>query len=98
MTFKVSHFPKDVILMLSKSWYIAYPLSYRHVDELLAERGLRLTMQLLIVGLLSIHMLLNPNLETQRKWLIKVGGWMRLTLKAKGNGFTIIVPSIKRGK
>lgn len=39
MNFKGSHFPKDVILM-SMRWYIAYPLSYRHVEELLAERGL----------------------------------------------------------
>ncbi|MDP5370531.1 MAG: IS6 family transposase, partial [Pseudomonadota bacterium] len=39
MNFKGSHFPKDVILMLIR-WYIAYPLSYRHVEELLAERGL----------------------------------------------------------
>ena len=39
MNFKGSHFPKDVILM-SMRWYLAYPLSYRHVEELLAERGL----------------------------------------------------------
>ncbi len=39
MNFKGSHFPKDVILM-SMRWYIAYPLSYRQVEELLAERGL----------------------------------------------------------
>ncbi len=39
MNFKGSHFPKDVILM-SMRWYIAYPLSYRHVEELLSERGL----------------------------------------------------------
>ena len=39
MNFKGSHFPKDVILM-SIRWYISYPLSYRHVEELLAERGL----------------------------------------------------------
>jgi putative transposase len=41
MNFKGSHFPKDVILMTMR-WYIAYPLSYRHVEELLAERGLSL--------------------------------------------------------
>lgn len=39
MNFKGSHFPEDVILM-SMRWYLAYPLSYRHVEELLAERGL----------------------------------------------------------
>ncbi|MBA4310657.1 MAG: IS6 family transposase [Chlorobiaceae bacterium] len=39
MNFKGSHFPKAVILM-SMRWYIAYPLSYRNVEELLSERGL----------------------------------------------------------
>ena len=39
MNLKGSHFPKDVILM-SIRWYVAYPLSYRHVEELLSERGL----------------------------------------------------------
>ena len=37
--FKGCHFPKDVILMAIR-WYIAYPLSYRHVEELMEERGL----------------------------------------------------------
>ena len=36
--FKGSHFHKDIIMM-SIRWYVAYPLSYRHVEELLGERG-----------------------------------------------------------
>ena len=39
--FKGCHFPKEVILMAIR-WYIAYPLSYRHVEELMEERGLKL--------------------------------------------------------
>ncbi len=31
------HFPKPVILAIR--WYLAYSLSYRDVEELLAERG-----------------------------------------------------------
>ncbi len=38
---KGCHFPNEVILMAIR-WYIAYPLSYRHVEELMAERGLEL--------------------------------------------------------
>ena len=38
ISFKGGHFPKDVILM-SVRWYVAYPLSYRHVEELMEERG-----------------------------------------------------------
>jgi putative transposase len=31
-------FPKDIILTCVR-WYVAYPLSYRHVEELIRERG-----------------------------------------------------------
>ena len=41
MNFKGSHFPKDIILM-SIRWYVSYPLSYRHVEELMEERGVYL--------------------------------------------------------
>jgi putative transposase len=40
--FKGAHFPQDIILMgvrLGVRWYVAYPLSYRHVEELMEERG-----------------------------------------------------------
>src|ERR671926_931721 len=36
--FKGAHFPPEVILM-GVRWYVAYPLSTRHVEELLEERG-----------------------------------------------------------
>jgi transposase-like protein len=35
---KGAHFPQEIILM-GVRWYVAYPLSYRHVEELLEERG-----------------------------------------------------------
>jgi putative transposase len=38
INFKGAHFPPDIILM-GVRWYVAYPLSYRHVEELLEERG-----------------------------------------------------------
>jgi transposase-like protein len=38
VSFKGAHFPQDIILM-GVRWYVAYPLSYRHVEELMAERG-----------------------------------------------------------
>lgn len=36
--FKGSHFAKEIIMM-SIRWYVAYPLSYGQIEELLAERG-----------------------------------------------------------
>jgi putative transposase len=38
ISFKGAHFPQEIILM-GVRWYVAYPLSYRHVEELLEERG-----------------------------------------------------------
>src|SRR5262249_16987556 len=38
ISFKGAHFPEDIILT-GVRWYVAYPLSYRHVEELMEERG-----------------------------------------------------------
>jgi putative transposase len=40
VSFKGAHFPKDVILSCVR-WYVAYPLSTRHVEELMEERGVK---------------------------------------------------------
>src|SRR2546427_2502579 len=38
LSFKGAHFATDIILV-GVRWYVAYPLSYRHVEELMEERG-----------------------------------------------------------
>jgi putative transposase len=38
ISFKGAHFPQDIILTCVR-WYVAYPLSYRHIEELMQERG-----------------------------------------------------------
>ena len=38
MSFKGAHFPRD-ILLIGVRWYVAYPLSYWHVEEHMQERG-----------------------------------------------------------
>jgi putative transposase len=38
VSFKGAHFPEDIILT-GVRWYVAYPLSTRHVEELMRERG-----------------------------------------------------------
>ena len=38
VNFKGAHFPQDIILT-GVRWYVAYPLSTRHVEELMRERG-----------------------------------------------------------
>jgi transposase-like protein len=41
ISFKGVHFPSEIILM-GVRWYLAYPLSTRHVEELMEERGVEL--------------------------------------------------------
>jgi putative transposase len=38
VSFKGAHFAKEIILTCVR-WYVAYPLSYRQVEELMQERG-----------------------------------------------------------
>jgi putative transposase len=38
ISFKGAHFLQDIMLT-GVRWYVAYPLSYRHVEELMEERG-----------------------------------------------------------
>jgi transposase, IS6 family len=38
--FRGRHF-RDEVIVLCVRWYLRYPLSYRNLEELMAERGLR---------------------------------------------------------
>jgi putative transposase len=38
MNFKGSHFEKEIILW-GVRWYVAYPISYRQLEEMMGERG-----------------------------------------------------------
>lgn len=38
LNFKGMRFPIDIILVCIR-WYVAYPLSYRHIEEIMEERG-----------------------------------------------------------
>ncbi len=47
--FKGSHFEREVILW-SVRWYVAYPLSYRQLDEMMQERDAAKVIALTIAG------------------------------------------------
>ena len=38
LNFSGMRFPKEIILVCIR-WYAAYPLSYRHLEEMMEERG-----------------------------------------------------------
>ena len=69
ISFKGRHFPKDLILMAVR-WYVAYPLSYRNIEELMEERGADLdhsTVQKWVVHY-------SPKLEAQFRKKKKIAG------------------------
>ena len=77
------HYPLDVILLCVR-WYSAYPLSLRHLEEMMAERGIS-------VDHSTVHrwaIKLFPALEKVfRRWKRKVGRSWRMDetyIKVKG--------------
>jgi putative transposase len=38
MDFKGSHFERDIVLW-GVRWYVAYPISYRQLEEMMEDRG-----------------------------------------------------------
>jgi hypothetical protein len=40
--FKGSHFERDIVLW-GVRWYVAYPISYRQLEEMMEERGVELS-------------------------------------------------------
>ena len=38
LSFKGCHFEKEIVLLCTR-WYLAYPLSYRNIEEMMKERG-----------------------------------------------------------
>src|SRR5262245_21843120 len=102
VSFKGAHFPQDIILM-GVRWYVAYPLSYRHVEELMEEQGVpvdRATIQRWVVKYSAqlaemLHRRMRP---VGRSWrmdetYIRVKGeWRYLYRAVDKTGQTIDVP------
>jgi putative transposase len=60
VSFKGAHFPKDIILA-GVRWYVAYPLSTRHVEELMRERGVKVDHSTINRGVIKY----SPQLEEE---------------------------------
>jgi len=61
--FKGSHFERDVILW-GVRWYVAYPISYRQLEEMMEERGVEVdhsTLNRWVVKYLARHVWTSGN-------------------------------------
>ena len=79
------HYPLDVILMCVR-WYAAYPLSLRHIEEMFAERGIR-------VDHSTMHRWRSGCCQCWRRCsaaasgpLERAGEWTRRTSASRANG------------
>jgi len=95
MDFKGSQFEKAIILW-GVRWYVAYPISYRQLEEMMSERGVAVDHSTLNRWVIKYA----PEIEKQfRRWQRPVGRSWRLDetyVKLRGNGPTSIAPSTKR--
>ncbi len=83
LSFKKRWFEKDIILQ-SVRWYVAYPLSYRQIEEMMLERGIKVDHSTLNRWVVKY----SPELEKKfRKMKLPVGSSWRVDetyLKIKG--------------
>jgi len=108
-SFKWKHYEGEIIL-LNVRWYLKYPLSYRNLEEMMAERGIQVdhtTIMRLVHQYLSeiekkIRRHLRPTNDSWRvdeTYIIVKGEWKYLYRAADSDGNTIdFMLSTKRNR
>src|SRR5436190_15024868 len=84
ISFKWCHFKQDIILMLVR-WYLAYSLSYRDVEKLALERGLKVDHSTINRWVIKYAPLLEDVFRKRHKHPVGISWRMDETyIKAKG--------------
>ena len=78
MDFKGSQFERDIILW-GVRWYVAYPISYRQLEEMMQERGVEADHSSLNGWVLKFTPALDKTFR-QRKRAVGAGGRLALAL------------------
>jgi IS6 family transposase len=76
--FKGFRFPPEIIV-LAVRWYLRYGLSYRDLEELLAERGIEVDHVTVFRWVQCFTPLLAGAARPCRHAVVTVGSWMRPT-------------------
>ena len=94
---KGMRFPIDVILVCIR-WYAAYPLSYRHLEEMMEERGVFVDHSSINRWAIRFLPLLRKSFaNTSARWAA-AGAWTRLTSRSKAPGNTCTLPRRGQGR
>jgi hypothetical protein len=82
---KSLHCPLDVILLWVR-WYVAYSLSLRNLEEILAERGIEVDHSSVHRWVIKpVPLFVNAFRRPSDRWP-RAGGWTRSTSRSKANG------------
>ena len=65
--FRGRHFRSEVIV-LCVPWYLRYPLSYRDLEEMMAERGLAIDHSTIARSVLDYSPILNRRIRREMRW------------------------------
>src|ERR687895_1267269 len=85
--FRGRHF-RDEIIVLCVRWYLRYPLSYRNLEELMAERGLTIDHSTIARWVLRYAPVLNERIRSEMRRATAPGGSMKHTFALPGSGHT----------
>jgi putative transposase len=98
ISFKQRHFKKEIILILVR-WYLAYALSYRDVEELALERGLKVDHSTVQRWVVTYSPQLEANFRTKYKKQV-AGSWRmdETYIKIKGKWNYLYRAVDKQGK
>jgi putative transposase len=86
ISFKGKHFSKDIILMAVR-WYCSYALSYREIEELMLERGVKLDHATLNRWVIEYSPLLLKEFNKKKKGVNKSWRMDETYLKVKGKWY-----------
>src|SRR6516225_2530448 len=82
--FQGRHFPEEIIVLCVR-WYLRYCLTYRDLEELMAERGLSVDHST-IAGCCGMAQTCTSAFEEIRACPIVPGVWTRLTFASPASG------------
>src|ERR1700723_3793971 len=83
--FKGSHFERDVILW-GVRWYVAYPISYRQLEEMMDERGVKVDHSSLNRWVIKYVPLLDQPFGRGNAVSVVVGEWTKPTCGSEADG------------
>ena len=93
ISFKGRHYQQDIILQCVR-WYVAYPLSYRDLEQLMQERGYVVDHSTIQRWVVHYAHRIEKRFARTRNGLGIADGLMRPILRLKANGNIFIALSI----